>query len=158
MHRPNYPALLRECNKALAQVKRDIKRLNESKALLLTEKEHLEGLARIKVGLDLIYDQLALPGFGQPVEAKAPHVIIIENILRAYGPLHVKEIANLARMRGVPLNGTKTPAEQVRDKLTNSKRFHLLGGNVWCLPEQQEQRLHYMDGFKEDEATVRLVV
>ena len=136
--RPDYNALLEQCSMALARVEANIERHKRWRRMLLVQKMCLLRLARQHDEVSDMFEQLALPSFDDLERPATPHVKIIEDILRERGPLHVGEIAELARMRGVPLDGKKSPPEQVREKLNNSRRFHLFGSNIWGLPEHTD--------------------
>ena len=147
MQRANYPVLLRECKLAIMRVDEDIKRLYAWRRVLKRERTALNRLAGDYETLNAIYGQLAFPEMDAPIVRRS-HVQIMEDILSEYGPLHVTTLVAIAMKRGVPFNGKKTQAEQARDKLNNSKRFHLFGGNVWGLPE-------HADAYEETTSTDR---
>lgn len=68
---------------------------------------------------------------------RKPDVQIIEEILESNGPMHIYDIVQLGRERGVNFNGKKKPTQIARDKLNGSKRFMLFGNNIWGLPNQE---------------------
>ena len=138
----NYPELMRECEKALALVDREIERLQEWRRALEKEYTGLTGIVKQYPSIAHIHEQLALPGLGELPKGRRPQVAIFEDILREFGPMHVRDIVALAGMRGIPFRSNGKPfTEQVREKLAASKRFHLFGGNVWGLPEHIGRQL-----------------
>lgn len=71
--------------------------------------------------------------------AGKPDTQIMEEILREYGPLHVADVVRIGQERGIAFNGNgkKKITVLARDKMVGSKRFRLLGNNVWGLPGQE---------------------
>ena len=71
--------------------------------------------------------------------SRAPDVQVIEDVLRDHGPMHIRQLVPLVEAAGVSLSGRrKEPKELLRVKMLGSKRFHLLGNNVWGLREQAD--------------------
>jgi len=69
---------------------------------------------------------------------RKPDTQVIEELLKKSGPLHVSDIVAYGGQRGVSFEGTKPPNQMASDKLHSSKRFVLLGNNVWALPGQRQ--------------------
>lgn len=59
---------------------------------------------------------------------------VLEEILIECGPLHISDIIEIGRERGVPFMGKTPPKQVARSKLSSSQRFVLLKTNVWGLP------------------------
>lgn len=76
---------------------------------------------------------------------KKPDVQVLEGIFIAYGPMHLHDVVRRGQERGVAFKGRKTPMQVARDKMSASKRFALLGNNVWGLPDQEVPE-HYANG------------
>ena len=163
MEQSNYDVLLVECERRIHHIDREMRQLSGLRAALVVKRDGYRHLLRYGDYSNNIQRQPMLPGMadlplkqpdGLPKATakdtpprKVPYVRILEDILREHGPLHIKDIVAIAKLHGVPFNGNKTHEEQARDRLYNSKRFHLLGGNVWCLPEHVETtRIYVLDG------------
>ena len=121
--------------------------LNKIDALreyIVTAKESVDGQRDALVsigGLAFPWDVLLSSDDG----LKKPDTQIIEEILVESGqPMHIVDIVNRARLRGVTFAGSKPPNQMAADKLYNSKRFVSFGNNVWGLPYQIEGRLELL--------------
>ena len=149
-------ALYHEVKHELAQVNSRIKVLRDTRKSLLRERTNLERVLGGREFLHMAGQQLRLPEWDEPPrkETKIPprervlHVQVMEDMLREFGPMHVKDIVRIASLRGVPFKGKKPPCELARDKLNNSKRFYLLGGNWWGLPQHALHKVTYLDDYR----------
>ena len=106
------------------------------------KKELLEALLNMQ-GVEVVEEMAQLPGMPPPEPIKLgartsgkPDVQVIEEILEMHGPLHIADVVRLGRERGIPFIGKRKPEQVARGKLGASKRFELLGNNVWALPHQ----------------------
>lgn len=76
---------------------------------------------------------------------KKPDVQVLEEIFISYGPMRRHDVVRRGQERGIAFKGRKPPMQVARDKLSASKRFALLGNNVWGLPNQEVPE-HYSNG------------
>ena len=106
-------------------------------ALIIGLQEQVEGLVTYigQCGVNIPEEAMstAYPRSSFP---KKPDTQSIEEILEQFGPLHVSDIVVYGWQRGVSFEGAKPPNQMASDKLHSSKRFVLLGNNVWALPSQ----------------------
>ena len=118
--------------------------------------EQYEALQALIIGLqeqvEVLVTYIGQCGVKTPEEAmsmayphcsfpKKPDTQLIEEILEQFGPLHVSDIVVYGGQRGVSFAGGKPPSQIASDKLHGSKRFVLLGNNVWALPSQADADL-----------------
>ena len=62
---------------------------------------------------------------------------LYQDVLLDHGqPMHVRDIAQAALERGVHLRGKGLPVDQVRNGMSNSRRFVNIGSNVWWVAGQ----------------------
>lgn len=151
-----YRKTLRDwCRQAFGALKEQDSALRNRERLLreLPEaRKETEQKEKQTIGIQLELDSLVAfpseagiappPTYGSPVtgERRKPAVQVIEEILQEYGPLHVADITALSRACGVQLDGKKRKPQQIiKDKLATSKRFYLVGNNVWGLPHHAAQ-------------------
>ena len=123
-------------------IEQRVAELNQILATWAEKERLLAGLCDLEN--DVVQGQLLLPSLievsgTKKRKAKArkrSDVQVIEDILRAHGPLHVTEIVRLGQEQGVMFKGSKAPRLMARDKMYGSKRYVNFGGNVWGLPGQ----------------------
>lgn len=138
---------LREWEVALSRQEKALYALRQSQQKLAEKQEELIPVMR-GVQISLLHpesdgrmiDRLNIAGSG-----RKPDVQVLEEIFIAYGPLHLHDVVRQGQERGVAFKGKKPPMQVARDKLTASKRFALLGNNVWGLPNQEVPE-HYSNG------------
>ena len=130
----------------LAQCRRGIEVLDSQKSALEEKKELLERLLEVQTVIEDGQKQFPnMPALeslriGTKPEGK-PDTEVLEEILAEYGPLHISDIIEFGRARGVPFMGKTSPKQAARNKLSSSQRFVLLRTNVWGLPAHQNGAL-----------------
>lgn len=135
---------VREWEADLSRHERALIALRQSQQKLASKQEELKPALRA-VQLSLLHpdvdgrmiDDLNITGSG-----KKPDVQVLEEIFITYGPMHLHDVVRRGQERGVTFKGKKTPMQVARDKLSASKRFTLLGNNVWGLPNQELPEHH----------------
>ena len=146
-----YQADLALCRKKLETLREHLELYTRGTELTQRMVDALEVICNSEDSVYELAEQLPLPnlmpaGKHLTIEyIRKPHVQVIEEILREHGPLHVTDIVRYGRANGIPFRGTKKPEQLARDKLYNSKRFKLLGNNVWGLKPDYNSNGH--NGF-----------
>lgn len=143
----NSKSKLREWELALSHQEKALHALRQSQQKLDEKQEELKPALR-GVQMSLLHpdadwrmvDRLNITGSG-----KKPDVQVLEEIFITYGPMHLHDVVRRGQERGVAFKGRKLPMQVARDKLSASKRFALLGNNVWGLPNQEVPE-HYANG------------
>lgn len=138
---------VREWEIALSQQEKALSALRQSQRKLACKQEELKPELR-GMQLSLLHpdadgrmiDHLNITGSG-----KKPDVQVMEEIFLTYGPLHLHDVVRRGQERGIAFKGRKPPMQVARDKMSASKRFALLGNNVWGLPNQEVPE-HYSNG------------
>ena len=138
---------LREWGVALSHQEKALHALRQSQQKLAETQEELKPALR-GVQLSLLRpdaDGRMVAPLNIIGSGKKPDVQVLEEIFIAYGPLRRHDVVRRGQERGVAFKGKKRPMPVARDNLTASKRFALLGNNVWGLPNQEVPE-HYSKG------------
>lgn len=123
----------------LAQCEHGVGVLESQREALLRKRDILRELLAVQCEIE--DGQKHLPKMaaletlriGTKPEGK-PDTEVLEEILLEYGPLHISDIIEIGRERGVPFMGKTSPKQVARSKLSSSQRFVLLRTNIWGLP------------------------
>ena len=118
---------------------------SEQKAAVIERRKALETLlktqgATSKQGALFDMPPVSQIGVGKKQRGKIS-TRVIQEIPQERGPLHVSDIVELGRQRGIAFEGRRKPEQIARDKFSASKRFELLGDNVWAIAGETESNL-----------------